>query len=249
MQGTCNSCKKDSAELKRCSKCHTTLYCSQDCQKADWKMHKKVCGKQSHEKSGTKVDFDPDTPSPPRGLESPITKPFTRLDKNTYLYDRPEGDIYRYVQAPLIRIHIADLVVVRVLIDSYRLQAAKREASEGNTAEERIYVGAESNYSDFQKFLEQAVSRPGLLPPWWNASKQLACEDLSMSLSEWSSIRCTVKESEIVEHYGDKQFPAQLRMLAEMVTGRELMRSGKSVRQILAMIENRGIEGQRTWVV
>ncbi|XP_044715023.1 MYND finger domain-containing protein [Hirsutella rhossiliensis] len=39
----CNSCKKSPPEvaLKRCAKCSTTPYCSRDCQKTDWKVHKK----------------------------------------------------------------------------------------------------------------------------------------------------------------------------------------------------------------
>ncbi|KAE8440743.1 hypothetical protein EG329_006622 [Mollisiaceae sp. DMI_Dod_QoI] len=29
--------------LKPCSKCQTVRYCSRDCQKKDWKVHKKTC--------------------------------------------------------------------------------------------------------------------------------------------------------------------------------------------------------------
>ena len=31
--------------LKNCAKCRTTLYCSRECQKRDWKQHKQTCGK------------------------------------------------------------------------------------------------------------------------------------------------------------------------------------------------------------
>ncbi|TDL24191.1 hypothetical protein BD410DRAFT_838248 [Rickenella mellea] len=34
----------DIAPFKRCGKCRLTFYCSSDCQKADWKHHKKICG-------------------------------------------------------------------------------------------------------------------------------------------------------------------------------------------------------------
>jgi hypothetical protein len=30
-------------DLKRCSACHTVRYCSSECQKKDWRIHKKVC--------------------------------------------------------------------------------------------------------------------------------------------------------------------------------------------------------------
>ncbi|CAG8374371.1 unnamed protein product [Penicillium salamii] len=33
----------DGLDLMNCSRCHTTKYCSRDCQKKDWKQHKLVC--------------------------------------------------------------------------------------------------------------------------------------------------------------------------------------------------------------
>ena len=30
--------------FQQCSGCHAVRYCSKDCQKADWKKHKKMCG-------------------------------------------------------------------------------------------------------------------------------------------------------------------------------------------------------------
>jgi hypothetical protein len=38
----CSSCGEP-ADLS-CSRCHTTSYCSNACQRSDWKKHKKVCG-------------------------------------------------------------------------------------------------------------------------------------------------------------------------------------------------------------
>ncbi len=116
MQGSCTTCKKASSELKRCAKCSTTLYCSRDCQKADWKTHKKVCGKQAQEREAAGGGPSAATMlSPPNGLEKPITKPFTRLDNNTYLHDRPEEDVYRYVRALPGRSHRAELVTVSIM--------------------------------------------------------------------------------------------------------------------------------------
>ncbi len=39
----CSVCGQ-STPVKKCSRCHTTQYCSADCQKADWKDHKPYCG-------------------------------------------------------------------------------------------------------------------------------------------------------------------------------------------------------------
>lgn len=42
---TCQKTGSSSQPLKKCAKCHETTYCSRDCQKADWKRHKKDCAR------------------------------------------------------------------------------------------------------------------------------------------------------------------------------------------------------------
>ena len=34
----------DDKKLRACGKCHRVAYCSKDCQKDDWRNHKKNCG-------------------------------------------------------------------------------------------------------------------------------------------------------------------------------------------------------------
>ena len=42
----CDGCNKQSTEkMKLCSGCERVRYCDAECQKKDWKEHKKVCGK------------------------------------------------------------------------------------------------------------------------------------------------------------------------------------------------------------
>lgn len=45
----CAQCSKTGGSLKPCNKCHTTLYCGKDCQKAHFKTHKKVCASLAQE--------------------------------------------------------------------------------------------------------------------------------------------------------------------------------------------------------
>jgi hypothetical protein len=40
---TCVYCAKSPDSLKQCLKCHSVSYCNKDCQKADFKVHKKIC--------------------------------------------------------------------------------------------------------------------------------------------------------------------------------------------------------------
>lgn len=39
---SCNKCGKMN-NLKKCGRCNKVLYCSVDCQRSDWKQHKKTC--------------------------------------------------------------------------------------------------------------------------------------------------------------------------------------------------------------
>ncbi|KAF2877396.1 hypothetical protein BDV95DRAFT_559150 [Massariosphaeria phaeospora] len=39
----CAQCGQSPASLKQCLKCHSVSYCTKDCQKAAFKVHKKVC--------------------------------------------------------------------------------------------------------------------------------------------------------------------------------------------------------------
>ena len=43
---SCTRCHKTET-LKPCSKCQSVQYCSRECQKADFKNHKKVCAKEA----------------------------------------------------------------------------------------------------------------------------------------------------------------------------------------------------------
>ncbi|KAK3240596.1 hypothetical protein CYMTET_49570 [Cymbomonas tetramitiformis] len=54
----CGACQKEGARF-RCSRCNTICYCSRDCQRKHWKLHKTACITQPPSQQG-----DADTPPP-----------------------------------------------------------------------------------------------------------------------------------------------------------------------------------------
>lgn len=222
----CKTCQKTEPDvsLKRCAKCSSESYCSRECQKADWKNHKKVCGKQGSSASASTSTRG----SPPKGLDQPIPDPFTRLDRGTYLHDRPEKDVYK------------------LLIDTYRLRVEDMYRLEGEVEQDSLYSGASDGLAGFRKFLRKVSTRKGLLPSWWTLEKQKECEEFGMTSSE-PSLKTGVEKADIIEHYGDSQFPMQLRMLGEAIWGKAPGGTdGTAMRQMLMMMESGGMERMQT---
>jgi splicing suppressor protein 51 len=224
MTDACASCRKTPPEatLKRCSKCQTTQYCSRECQKTNWKQHKKICDSQA----ATQQDRD-DIPSPPKGCEAPITQPFARLRKGTYLHDRPEKDVYK------------------LLIDAYRLRVEDEFAATGEADEDSIYSGlVEDGLEGLERFLDDAEYVRGLLPSWWGPQKRQACGAYGLGGDAFSDLAKPVTKSDIVRHYGDPQFHLQLRRLAETICGDgPVGQNGFDMRQMLELKERSGQEG------
>ncbi|QYT00794.1 hypothetical protein H0G86_007861 [Trichoderma simmonsii] len=137
--------------------------------------------------------------SPTKGLEQPIEMPFTRLHKGTWLHKRPETDVYK------------------ILAEAYRLLVTEAYLFEGEWIATTIWYGCKLDQPGFQRFLRKAATRRGLLPPWWDREKEAACEQFFVNLPERPKMEYNEEIRTIVDHYGDRLFPIQLRMLAEAV--------------------------------
>ena len=67
----CSYCGKESGDLKRCQACKSTLYCSKDCQRNDWKLkHRGICRLLTERKKGAQ-DKDPDEQTKAENREQP----------------------------------------------------------------------------------------------------------------------------------------------------------------------------------
>ncbi|EOA91456.1 hypothetical protein ACJQWK_04258 [Exserohilum turcicum] len=203
-----------------CAKCRTTAYCSRDCQKADWKIHKKICAKQANARAGA----DNSTSAPVlKDLEQHVPNPFTRLDQGKYLHDRPKQDVYK------------------LLIDSFRPRQQDEMQFERKTSPKSLYTGASSGIEPFKKYVAQAEKRSGLLPPWWTSETQSECEAFGES-GAWNDLRKKITKADIIAHYGDEKAPMQLRMLAEAIIGAGLMgQDGTIMRRMLCQQESGGL--------
>jgi splicing suppressor protein 51 len=201
MSATCAHCQKTEAALpaplKKCSKCKVATYCSRDCQKADWKNHKKVC-----DRGASASGFFP--PTPPQPQLHTISDPASLLAgiSDDALHNiQNHTDVYRH------------------LIDSYRMRVEDLYSWEGEPT--GIYAG-EDPLPGFRKFLDLAERRGTVLPKWWNEEKRAECEKLGLTEGDWSNLKFAVEKSDIQEHYKDPLMPMKLRVLGERIYGRRI---------------------------
>ncbi|KAE8143738.1 hypothetical protein BDV38DRAFT_276818 [Aspergillus pseudotamarii] len=197
----CNVCAKESSNdiiLKRCATCKTQWYCSHECQKADWKTHKKTCGKNA---SGIFANTTWTGRTRPQNLEAFIERPFHQLHSKSWLHNRPEKDVYK------------------LLIDTYRMKTEDQYTIEGEVDEDSIYSGQPDSRYGFRRFLRLVEQKPDLLPSWWSPEKANACVAYGLNKDNWSSLDCCAEKGDFIERYGDSTFPMQMRMFGEQICG------------------------------
>ncbi|KAF8861842.1 hypothetical protein BDZ45DRAFT_671659 [Acephala macrosclerotiorum] len=209
---SCSKCHKPQSDLpqplKRCAKCQTTLYCSRECQKDDWKVHKRICASQAAAHDGPSAPSptsNPSSSSSAGGQHNPGFHSMNQmlgLARNDFLHKLPERQAM--VQ----------------LIDCFRMRCEDEYAFGANTV--GIYNG-DDPLPDFNEFLTLAEKRNGILPSWWNNAKRRECVRLATGGDQWADISSAVEKSDIQEHYGDSMMPAKLRILGEKIYGKGFM--------------------------
>ena len=239
----CDGCGKDEVELgktlKQCAKCGSARYCSRECQKTDWKEHKKVCSSNAGSRAANAApsasnNTSADRPGPARegqrhsssnqNLDTFVEKPFTKLHTKTWLHDRSEKDGFK------------------LLIDSYRMRMEDMYKF-GEPEADSLYSGAPNGQKGFRRFLRLAEAKPNLLSAWWSPSKNAECMEFGKTDNQ-HGLEFVIEKSDIVEYYGNNDMPMQLRMFAEQVywTGP----GGQSGARMLAMrmaLEGEGAGG------
>ncbi|QDS76966.1 hypothetical protein FKW77_005488 [Venturia effusa] len=159
------------------------------CNKDCQKAHWKVHKKDCARSAGGR--------GPTKGLSSTLPLPFANIRSKTWLHNRPEEDTFK------------------LLIDIYRLRADDEFNFQRKTPPDSLYGGARSGIGGFEEFLRLA-SRPnlGVLPPWWNDEAAEKCKEFGKK-----TLKQIVDKAGVIDEYGQKMMPMQMRMVGEDVYG------------------------------
>lgn len=208
----CSTCRKTQDQLpnllKRCGKCKFQWYCSRECQKSDWKRHKKVCGNTRAEPAsmGNTETSSAGHRNRPQAI-CYIPNPFTALNNGTWLHNRPKKDVFK------------------LLVDTYRMRMEDEYVFQGEVLEGSLYSGATaaSAARHFKRFLTKTVKLDGirnkkLLPEWWSKDSLNECVEFART-DDFSNVGFAAEKHDMQDHYCQIHMPMQLRMFSEKIDG------------------------------
>jgi len=188
-------------------------------------MHKLVCGdkagiphllnKQYHQR----CEKNPFHPAPVSSSIPPAHDP-----------PLPEPDLNDFLNWNFPH-NMSEKEAFTFLIDSFRLRQEDEYQRTGEVECDSVYDGAETSLPGFLDFLNLAQTRVGVLPPWWNKEKRVACVQLGCKKGGWEYLGRAIESSDILEHYGSIVTSLNLRVLAEKIYERgvadDIFDSGK----------------------
>lgn len=135
---TCNKIADAATKLRACTNRKTVDYCSRECQRADWKEHKKVWGfiptGKSRNSTGTRRPTDATS-----NRHGHITNT-ARSANSPLLQGRPEAEVYS------------------LLTDSYRLRIEDEYTFTGDVDVDSLYGGG-NPVKGFRRYLRKAESK------------------------------------------------------------------------------------------
>ena len=128
------------------------------------------------------------------GVEDPLPN---RIRNGAWLSTFPEDEAFKRI------------------IDSYRLRIVDEYNLNGKQFDQ------EDPAADFKEYLDTAERKGEILPGWWTAEKKEACMSLGQQEGE-HNLRGAVTKASINDGYGEATMAMKLRMVAQMITGRQV---------------------------
>ncbi|CAI7662848.1 unnamed protein product [Penicillium pancosmium] len=249
----CTNCKKPETKthpLKPCAKCKATPYCSRDCQKSDWKSHKKSCAQNAHDRAERIASIKSklvsataavaDSLAPISGVESieqtDIPQPSSSSAPNpTSAASNPEPAKVLDKGGPALTVQITN--------PFQRLKEKKWLHDRPKEDVYKLLIDAfRLRMDDDFKFLQlrhantiyDDISCDGtpnlelfirmaviyLVPEWWDESELAYCLEYAKLLT-WGNIGAKITADDVKAHYGDQSMALQLRIFSEQVVEKD----------------------------
>lgn len=160
-------------------------------------------------------------PSSSSSVRFIIRKPFTALQNDTWLHERPKEDVFQ------------------LLSDTFRMRREDKYKFEQFVQEGSVYAGASpaKELNNFRAFLQHATNldfqRPNnkrLFPDWWSSEEIERCIMMATTNAD-AMVGYAVEKHDIQDFYKQNDMPMQLRMFGEALDG--TMIGGQSGSQML----------------